>query len=131
VNCDAFKRVAQEAIERLTAAAEARLGRALPRRFCFSWLGRTSVVAEGDLAEFLTDMMYVDESHIRPCFDLFLERLLPDGRLLLLGYRAGFPPCHYGEHFASKGPGHDAGRVGPFKIGCNHLVGQLAGERSA
>jgi hypothetical protein len=89
------------------------------------------VVAEGDLAEFLTDLMYVDESHIRPCFDLFLECLLPDGRLLLMGYRASYPPCRYGEHFTYKCLGHDAGRVGPFKIGCNHLIEQLAGERPA
>ena len=127
---DSFKRIAQQALEEVTAAAERRLGRSLPRRFCFSWLGKKELAAEGDVAEFLTEVTYVDELHIWPCFDLFLERLLPDGRLLLMGYRAGFPPCPYEGHRTYRSLGHDAGRVGPFKLGCEHIVEQLAAQRS-
>ena len=123
-----FKQVAQQALEQVTAAAERRIGRPLPRRYCFSWLGRKELAAEGDVAEFLTELTYVDESHIWPCFDLFLERLLPDGRLQLMGYRAGFLPCPYGEHVAYRSLGHDAGRVGPFKLGCEHIVEQFVAK---
>jgi hypothetical protein len=129
VTRDSFKQVGQQALDHVTAAAEGRLGRPLPRRFCFSWLGKKELAAEGDIAEFLTGVTYVDESHIWPCFDLFLERLLPDGRLLLMGYRAGFPPCPYGEHVTYRSLGHDAGRVGPFKLGCKHIVEQFVAQR--
>jgi hypothetical protein len=131
VTRDELVQVAQKAIEQLTAAAERQLSQSLPRRFCFSWLARKEVIADGDVAEFLTTFTYVDESHIWPCFDLFLERLLPDGRLLLMGYRAGFSPCPYREHLTYQSLGHDAGRVGPFKLGCSRIVEQLRVERTS
>ena len=128
---DSFKRLALQALEQITVAAESKLGQSLPRQFCFSWLAKKELAAEDDVAEFLTEVTYVDESHIWPCFDLFLESLRPDGRLLLMGYRAGFPPCPYGEHLTYRSPDHDAGRVGPFKLDCSHIVEQLATERPA
>jgi len=128
VTRDEFKRLAEEAIEQVTAAAERASGRALPRRYCFSWVGRRVVIAEGDVAEFLTGLGYVDELHIWPCWDLFLECLLPEGKLLLMGYRAGFPPCEFGAHVDYESPGHGGGHVGPFKLGYVHLVEQLAAE---
>jgi hypothetical protein len=86
-------------------------------------------VAEGDIAEFLTSTGYIDELHIWPCWDLFLERMLPEGRLLLMGYRAGFAPCAFGGHPDYKSPGHGAGHIGPFKLGYDHLVKQFVAER--
>ncbi len=80
---DQFKRVVGEAMERVTAEAELAAGRELPRRYCFSWLGLVEIVAEGDVAEFLTEPGWVDALHIWPCWDLFLERLLSDGRLAM------------------------------------------------
>ncbi len=82
-------------------------------------------MAEGDVAEFLVELTYVDDTHISPCFDLFLESLRPDHRLHLRGYRAGFPPCAFGDHQNYKLQGHDAGRVGPFKLGMAHIVEQF------
>jgi hypothetical protein len=123
---ETFKQVAQQAVEQVAAMAERQLDRSLPRQFCFSWIAQKEIAAEGDIPEFLTSVTFVDESRIWPCFDLFLERLLPNGRLLLLGCRAGFPPCPFGEHFSYNGLGHDAGRVGPFKLGCSHIVEQLS-----
>lgn len=117
-----FKLIVEQAIEQLTVAAEAATGRQLPRRYCFSWLAQKDISAADDVAEFLVSFGWVDEEHIWPCWDLFLERLLPDGTLLLMGYRAGFAPCPYGEHFDYKSLGHDAGHVGPFKLECSHLV---------
>lgn len=128
---EAFRQIAQRAIEQVTVAAEHATARALPRAYCFSWLAQKEVVADGDVAAFLTDFGYVDESHIWPCWDLFLEHLRPDGKLLLMGYRAGFAPCPYGGHGDYKSPGHGAGHVGPFKLGCQHIVEQLTAERPA
>jgi hypothetical protein len=128
---EAFKQIARQAIEQVTVAAEQATERVLPRAYCLSWLAQREVAADGDVAEFLTNFEYVDESHIWPCWDLFLERLRPDGKLLLMGYRAGFAPCPYGQHFDYKSLGHGAVHVGPFKLGCQHIVEQLTAERPA
>ncbi|HZL38054.1 MAG TPA: hypothetical protein VFC78_22250 [Tepidisphaeraceae bacterium] len=125
-----FKQVVHQAIEQLTAFAEKQISRSLPREFCFSWIGKVKIVADGDVAEFLTNMAFVDESNIYPCFDLFLEDLLPDGRLLLMGYRAGFPPREFGELFYGNGLGHGAGQVGPFKLGCGNFVARFTHNAS-
>jgi hypothetical protein len=122
---EAFKQVVEQAIEQLTIAAEQATGRELPRKYCFSWLAQEAVVADGDIAEFLTSAGYVDEAHIWPCWDLFLVCVRPDGRLQLMGYRAGFAPCPYGNHPAYNGPGHGAGQVGPFKLGLGSIHGPL------
>ena len=129
VTREVFKQIAQQAIEQVTVAAEKATGRVLPRAYCFSWLAQKEVVEDGDVAEFLTSFAYVDASHIWPCWDLFLEHLRPDGKLLLMGYRAGFAPCPYGEHFDYMSLGHGAGHVGPFKLGCQHFAEQLMAER--
>lgn len=126
-----FKKVVRDAIEQLTQRAESATGRSLPRAYCFSWLAGDDIVAEGDVAEFLVCLTYVDATHISPCFDLFLESLRPDGRLHLRGYRAGYQPCAFGDHVTYRLPGHDAGRVGPFKLGMAHIIEQFNHEARA
>jgi len=126
-----FKQVARDAIEQLTHRAEAVVGQSLPRSYCFSWLTGDAIVAEGDVAEFLVQLTYVDATHISPCFDLFLESLRPDGRLLLRGYRAGYEPCAFGDHVTYRATGHDAGRVGPFKLGMAHIIEQFSPKAQA
>ncbi len=112
-----FKEVAQQALERLVLVAEQETGLKLSRRFCFGWIGTDTIVEEEDVAEFLVSATFVDEQHIAPCFDLFLKRILPDGRLYLEGYCARYEPCEYGDHYQYQSMGHGAGRVGPFKLG--------------
>lgn len=118
---DEFKAIAEQAVEQLVSRAEEKTGLTLSRSFCFSWIADEKRL-EDDIAEFLVDMTFVDEDHICPCFDLFLEDILPDGRLLLNGYRAAYDPCSYGAHFNYETMGHDAGRVGPFKLGMGNFV---------
>jgi hypothetical protein len=101
--------------------AEQRLNRKLPRHYCLSGFGTKEVVPD-DTVEFLTNWVFVDESHIYPCVDLFLDELLPDGRLRFRAYRAGYEPCAYG--LKSYG-WHDAGHVGSFKLGCHNFVERL------
>ena len=126
-----FKVVADQALEQLVSTAEREIGQSLPRSFRFSWIPGKDIVADGDVAEYLVASTFIDEAHIAPCFDLFLEKLLPDGRLLFVGYRAAYPPCEYGNHRNYESKGHDAGRVGPFKLGMAHIVEQLKKDRKA
>ena len=126
-----FKQVAADAIEILTRMAEISTGQSFPRLYCFSWLAGDEIVADGDVAEFLVHLTFVDDTHISPCFDLFLESLRPDGRLHLRGYRACYEPCAFGEHGTYRSQGHDAGRVGPFKLGMAHIIEQFGHEKVA
>ena len=116
-----FKAIAVEALEQLVSRAEQRTGRQFSRLFCFRGLIGDDQI-DGDIAEYLVNMTFVDEDHIFPCFDLFLEEVLSDGRLLVRGYRAGYAPCAFGAHFTYETLGHDAGRVGPFKLGIGNFV---------
>jgi hypothetical protein len=121
---DEFKKVVEEALEKLVVTAEQRLNRTLPRKFCIAGMSGMKIPPD-DVTEFLTNWIFVDESHIYPCVDLFLCELLSENRLLFRAFRAGYQPCAYGEHFMYKSPGHDSGLVGPFKIGCSNIVEQL------
>jgi hypothetical protein len=123
---DAFKQVVAEAVETVTAVAERRLGRALPRKCTLGWLGGPVIEPGEDVVELLTQKVFVSEAEIFPCVDLFLDELRPDGRLLMVCYRAGYPPGPYGEHWQYRTGGHDSGQVGPFKLGCNNLVQELS-----
>jgi hypothetical protein len=124
---DAFKDITRQAVEVVTVAAEQRLLRSLPRRYVLGWLGGPVFMAGDDIVELLTEAVFVSEEEIYPCVDLFLEDLRPDGRLEVVCYRAGYKPCPYGEHWQYKVGGHDAGRVGPFRLGCGGLINKLCG----
>src|SRR5262249_28057592 len=98
-----------QAVEELIRAAERRVGRALPRRYCFGSVRPSRVrVPQGHVAEYLTGRVYVDEDRIYPCYDLILGDVLDDGRLLLCGYRAGYAPRPWGRNWT--------GRDGPFVL---------------
>lgn len=116
-----FKAIVVQALEQLVSRAEQKTGQKVSRSFCFRGLSGDDQI-DGDIAEYLTKMTYVDENLIFPCFDLLLEDVLPDGRLLIRGYRAGYEPCAFGAHRNYETEGHDAGRVGPFKLGMGNFA---------
>jgi hypothetical protein len=124
---EAFKAVALHAVEAVTVAAEQRLSRPLPRRYILAWLGGPVIQPGDDIAELLTEAVFVSDDEIFPCVDLFLDDLWADGRLYVLCYRAGYKPCPFGEHWQYRVGGHDAGRVGPFRLSCGGLVIRLGG----
>jgi hypothetical protein len=126
VTRDAFKQVVAEAVETVTVAAERRLGQPLPRKYTLGWLGGPLIDPGDDIVELLTQKVFVSDAEIFPCVDLFLDELSPDGRVRIVCYRAGYPPGPYGEHWQYCTGGHDSGRVGPFKLGCNNLVQKLS-----
>ena len=123
---DEFKTIAEQALGQLVTRAEQSTGLRLSRRFCFHWIASEDRI-EGDIAEFLVEATFIDEEHIRPCFDLFLEDELPDGSLLLQGYCAAYEPCAFGAHFNYQSDGHNAGRVGPFKLGMGNFLAKHGG----
>ena len=124
---EAFKAVALQAVEAVTVAAERQLSRPLPRQYTLAWLGGPVVQPSDDIAELLTKAAFVSEDEIFPCVDLFLDDLRADGRLYVLCYRAGYRPCPFGDHWQYRVGGHDAGRVGPFRLSCGALVAKLDG----
>jgi hypothetical protein len=104
---DDFKKHVEETIEGIIQEGEKRAGHALPRRYCFGFCNPPRVTAEQDqVSEHLAQLVFVDEEHLYPCFDLILDDILDDGRLLFVGYRANYPPRLWGKNHS--------GRDGPF-----------------
>ena len=104
---EAFKKHVDETIESIIQDAERRAGRTFPRHYCFGFIQPSRVHTEqGNVSEFLARELFVDEEHIYPCFDLILGDILDDGRLLFVGYRAGYEPRAWGKNWS--------GRDGPF-----------------
>ena len=121
-----FKNVVRDAIETVTATAEQRLHRRLPRLYAWGSPDNPAVGGFEDLVDLLTLAVFHSEEEISPCADLLLD-LSQDGRIGVFCYVAGYTPCKFGEHWAYKAGGHDAGQVGPFRLGCNNLVNKLSG----
>ena len=107
MNREDFKAHVEVTIEIVIQQAEKRVGQQFVRRFCFNWIGaKTEPIPQEQVVDFITQHVYVDAEHIYPCFDLGVGEMLDDGRLLLVGYRAGYPPCPWGKN--------RTGRDGPF-----------------
>jgi hypothetical protein len=124
---EAFKTVVREAVESVTTTAERRSQRQLSRTYVWGPKDRRTTGGFEDLVELLTGAAFHSEDEISPCVDLLLAGPSDDGRIDVFCYVAGYKPCKFGEHWAYKMGGHDAGRVGPFKLGCNNLVSNLGG----
>jgi hypothetical protein len=124
---EAFKSVVREAVEKVTATAEERSKRQLPRRYAWGPKDNRTGGGVEEVVDLLTNAAFHSEHEISPCVDLLLGGLSSDGRIDVFCYVAGYKPCEFGEHWAYKAGGHDAGQVGPFRLGCNNLVKQLAG----
>jgi hypothetical protein len=108
-----FKTHVEATIESSIQQAEKRIGQRLERRYCFNWIGaKTEPVPQERVVEFITQHAYIDSEHIYPCFDIGVGEMLDDGRLLLVGYRASYPPRPWGKNWT--------GRDGPFVF----LLGQ-------
>ncbi len=122
-----FKTVVREAVETVTATAEQRMHRRLPRLYVWGSADKGTFGESEDLVELLTGAVFHADEAISPCVDLFLKGLAEEGRIDVFCYVAGYAPCKYGEHWAYKMGGHDAGQVGPFRLGCNNLVSSLGG----
>ena len=111
-----FKDFVAEEIENAIRFAEEYIGKPLPREYCFQWLTKPELYCE-DVPEVITQAVYEDENHIRPCVDITAGDLLEDGKLLIYGVIAGYAPAPFGKNWA--------GRDGPFIYG----VGQNLADK--
>ncbi len=96
---DEFAAVVREAVETLTVVAEQHLARQLPRDYQLRYLGGPVVHEGDDIIGSLCRTVFVSPTEIYPCVDLFLDDLGPDSLLRVVCYRAGDPPCPFGESF--------------------------------
>ncbi len=111
MTCDDSERHLDDTIEELIIAAEQNFGRSLPRRFCFGFISPSRVeVTQAEVVEHITKEVFIDEDHIRPCFDLILGDILEDGTLLLCGYCANYPAMPWQEKWRG------SERAGPFNL---------------
>lgn len=124
---EAFQSVVREAVEHVTATAEARSHHKLPRLYVWGPKDRRTSGDFDQLVELLTKAVFHSEDEISPCVDLLLSGPSEDGRIEVFSYVAGYKPCRFGESFWYKFGGHDAGQVGPFRLGCKSLVKKLGG----
>jgi hypothetical protein len=123
---EAFKSVVRDAVESVTATAEERSRRRLPRLYVWGPKDRRTFGDFEQLVELLANAVFHSEDEISPCVDLLLGGPSEDGRIDVFSYVAGYKPCKYGESFWYKAGGHDAGQVGPFRLGCGNIVKNLA-----
>jgi hypothetical protein len=102
-----FKIHVGRTIDDVIQEAEKRVSCQLARNYCFNWIGaKAEPVPQEQVVEFITQNTYIDAEHIYPCFDIGVGDILEDGRILLVGYRAGYPPRPWGKNWT--------GRDGPF-----------------
>jgi hypothetical protein len=130
MNREAFKSVVRDAVESVTATAEERSHRHLSRLYVWGPKGRRTYGDFDQLVDLLTNAVFHSEDEISPCVDLLLSGPSEDGRIEVFSYVAGYKPCKFGESFWYNSGGHDAGQVGPFRLGCGNLVRNLA-DRTA
>jgi hypothetical protein len=109
---DEFKTHVADTIEDAIRLAEQKTERSLPRRYCYSSfadvIASEPPIPEEKVVDALTDQIYVDSDHIYPCFDIGVGDLLDDGRVLITGNRAEYPPTKFGKNWT--------GREGPFVL---------------
>jgi hypothetical protein len=103
---DEFTTFVAKTLEAVVQLAEQKAGKALPRRFAFQWLGKSSSRITEKIAESIVARVFIDEDHIYPCVDIGVGDLLNDGTPLIVASVAGYAPKSFGKNWT--------GREGPF-----------------
>jgi hypothetical protein len=95
----------EEAIE----LAERETGLRLSRDICFRWgLSQETAPVCADVAEYITERVFVGPEQIYPCVDLGVIDVLEDGRTLMAATVAGYAPRPMGANWT--------GRYGPYVL---------------
>ena len=116
MNREQFKVFIEQELENVIQFAEKHTGKQLARRYCFRWVFKGELFCE-NIPEVIAQRVYEDEDHIRPCVDIAVTDFLDDGRLVIDGIIAGYPPGPFGKNWT--------GNDGPFVYG----VGQKLADR--
>ena len=96
-----FKNFVEETLENAIRFAEEYTGKQLPRKYCFQWVFKPELYCE-DIPEVITQRVYEDENHIRPCVDIGVADLLDDGTLIIQAVISGHAPTPFGSNWTGK-----------------------------
>lgn len=108
-----FKQFVERTLEEVVQLAEKQTGKILSRKIAFHWFARESdPIITKDIAEYITQRIYIDENHIYPIVDIGVADVLDDGTVLIEAIIAGYSPQHFQKNWT--------GRDGPFV----HMVSQ-------
>ncbi len=116
-----FKQFGEQTLENVIQYAEENTGKSLPRKIAFGWFhSKESDLIKQDIAEYITQRVYIDETHIYPCVDIGVFDVL-DETTVIWANIAGFSPRPFQKNWTD--------RDGPFVyiIGQN-LIDRLASD---
>jgi hypothetical protein len=110
-----------QTLEDVIVLAEEKVGKKLPRRIAFQWLGEAQPQITEGVVEYIVQRVYLDAEHIYPCVDLGVADLAEDGSLLIVGNVSGYPATTFRRNWT--------GREGPFvRIVGSPLVERMRGH---
>lgn len=118
MNRQQFKLFVDETLENVIRLAEQETGNKLSRKYCFHWFGRKSEMVCQNIAEHITQKVFIEEDHIYPCVDIGVTDILDDGTLVISANIAGYAPRAFGKNWTD--------RDGPFV----YIIGQELLDRS-
>lgn len=108
-----FKRFVEQTLENVIRYAEEETGKSLPRKIAFGWFhAKQSELVRNDIAEHITQRVYLDENNINPCVDIGVADILDDGTTLIWANIAGYSARPFQKNWT--------GREGPFV----YIIGQ-------
>lgn len=116
-----FKQFVDSTLEGVIQFAEEYTGKRLPRKIAFRWFSQKAEPITENIADHITQKVYIDENHIYPCVDIGVGDILDDGTVLIQAHVAGYGPAAFQKNWT--------GRDGPFVyiIGQN-VIDRLAGK---
>lgn len=108
---DKFLTFVEKTLEEVIKIAEKESGQSLSRKISFRWFSQKDEPIKENIAEHITEKVYIDESHIYPCVDIGVGDILDDGTLVIFANIAGYSPRPFGTNWH--------GKEGPFI----HIIG--------
>jgi len=121
---DEFKNYVERTLTEIIQFAEEKIQAELPHEMTFQWMFHENERIKEDIAEAITDRVYIDESHIYPCVDIGPIDICEDGTLLIQAIVSGHQPREFGINWT--------GREGPFVFALGRrLIGRFRTEHSS
>jgi hypothetical protein len=92
-----FKQFVERTLEGVIRFAEEHTGKPLSRKIAFRWFSQKSEPITENIAEHITQKVYIDENHIYPCIDIGVGDILDDGTVLIYANHIWAWPCCFPE----------------------------------
>lgn len=106
-----FQTFVEETLEEVIKLAEKESGKSLSRKIAFRWFSQKDEPIKENIAEHITEKVYIDENNIYPCVDIGVGDITDDGTLTIFANIAGYSPRPFGKNWQEK--------EGPFI----HIIG--------